>query len=376
MLKSKRGTKYKVTSTFPIYDLPKLRSASLLASEDADNVRFKLSRYLQLPKDYPDALVTVADQVTTGNGNWFDKVERLSDYLKHNYKYSYEKKHENSDDPLIAFFSEDRSGDCKDFATSLALMARSVGVPSRLVCGFSPGELNSVTGFRDVKMKNWHSWTEVYIPDNGWIPFDATPNGYLPDKPKEKSYDLDSLQNQKNQELEQLAAPRDEKKDQKPAVTWQQIVGIISVIGVVGACLFFLIRAIIKAIKKARENAPGHHPAKKFLRKVETDLKRWKIVRMPQETGPEFGRRVKLAARERARLGGVIDKDFNSTIESFMDKYEAAYYGNKELLGELDSLSRSIHESVMRGRQGWRRGRTWRRYRRRSGSECRSKLRS
>jgi hypothetical protein len=81
---------------------------------------------------------------------------------------------------------------------------------------------------------------------------------------------------------------------------------------------------------------------------VETALKRWKVVRAPQETGPEFGRKVKAAARERTKLGQAIDKDFNSNIESFMDKFEAAYYGNKELLEELEMLSKPIIDTVMK----------------------------
>ena len=342
----KKGTKYKVTSSLPVYDLSKMRAAAALASEAEDDVRYRLSRYLQLPKGCPDSLITIADEHVKSTDNWFVKTEKITDYLRHNFKYSYDKKHEDKEDPLLTFLSDDKTGDCKDFATALVLMSRAVGVPARLICGFSPGELNSVSGYREVKLKNWHSWVEVYIPDNGWVPFDATPNGYMPDKPRERSYDLETLQSQQNQPLEQLAQPKDEKQKEKAAVTWQQIVGGISALLVIGACLFFLIRAIIKAIKKAKENAPGNHPAQKILKKVETDLKRWKVARLPNETGQEFSKKVKLAARERTRLGENIDKNFNSSIESFMDTYEAAYYGNKELIAELESLSKSIHDTV------------------------------
>jgi transglutaminase-like putative cysteine protease len=347
----KKGKKYKVTSSFPVYDVAKMRTAPALEHTAEDDIRFKLSRYLQLPKECPDTLISEADSLTAGNNNWFEKTEKIADYLRHTYKYSYNKHHEDSTDPLRTFFSEDseKVGDCKDFATALVLMDRAVGIPARLVCGFSPGELNSITGYHEVKVKNWHSWAEVYVPDSGWVPFDATPAGYLPDKPKEKSYDLDSLQHQKNQELEQLAQPKEEQKEHKPPITWQQVVGLLSAALVIGACLFFLIRMIIKAIKKARENAPGRHPAKKILKKVETALKRWKVIRLPHETGPEFSRKVKLAARERTKSGQAIDKDFNSNIESFMDKYDAAYYGNKELLAELEMLSKPILDTVMKG---------------------------
>jgi hypothetical protein len=179
----KKGTKYKVTSTFPIYDLQKMRAAPMLEHDVQDDMRFKLSRYLQMPKECPDALIAQADSLTAGNFNWFVQTEKIAEYLKHNFKYSYNKHHESSSDPLNTFFSEDseKVGDCKDFATALVLMDRAVGIPARIVCGFSPGEINSVTGYHEVKLKNWHTWVEAYIPGFGWVPFDATPAGYLPD---------------------------------------------------------------------------------------------------------------------------------------------------------------------------------------------------
>ncbi len=67
-----------------------------------------------------------------------------------------------------------RNGYCEQFATSMALMARAVGVPSRVVLGFTPGEpINDDTV--QVYDKNAHSWVELWIPNYGWMAFDPTP---------------------------------------------------------------------------------------------------------------------------------------------------------------------------------------------------------
>ena len=354
----KKGNKYSAVSTFPIYDLQQMRGEAEPDPSTADDLRFRLSRYLQLPQAFPDEVVTLAyDAIATApatGGNWFNKAEMVTTFLRKNYRYSYTKNHGESTDPLLTFLSEDqeKKGDCKDFATALVMMLRSIGVPSRIVCGFSPGDLNSVSGYREVKFKNAHCWAEVYIPAHGWVPFDATPNGYMPDKPHEQSYDLDSLKKTSKQDLEQLQAPQKQAEPAKPKITWEQVVMILSGVLVAGTCLFFLVRTILRAVAKAKKDKPGNHPAKKYLKQVEADLKKWKVVRLPHETGLEFSRRVKLAAREKSRLGQNVDKDMHQVVESFMDHYEAAFYGNKERLLDLEKLAKRIHEAVAKGGTG------------------------
>lgn len=71
-----------------------------------------------------------------------------------------------------------RHGYCEQFATAMALMARAVGVPSRVVLGFTAGTpLNATTV--QVLDKNAHAWVEMWIPQFGWMAFDPTPrSGY------------------------------------------------------------------------------------------------------------------------------------------------------------------------------------------------------
>ncbi|MFX4520417.1 hypothetical protein ABTA72_19750, partial [Acinetobacter baumannii] len=84
-------TKYKVVSTFPVYDLHKMLTAPAQDQATQDDLRFRLSRYLQIPKEFPDAAVTLADEVTAGGDSWYSKADKLTNYLRNNFAYTYTK---------------------------------------------------------------------------------------------------------------------------------------------------------------------------------------------------------------------------------------------------------------------------------------------
>ncbi len=81
------------------------------------------------------------------------------------------------DDPLAHFLFETRAGHCEYFASAMAIMLRTLGIPTREVNGFLPGEYNDVAGDYIVRASDAHSWVEVYFPGTGWMTFDPTPPG-------------------------------------------------------------------------------------------------------------------------------------------------------------------------------------------------------
>jgi len=82
-------------------------------------------------------------------------------------------------DPLANFLFERKQGHCEYFAASMAVMLRTLHIPSRVVNGFRSDEFNDVTGNYVVRAKNAHSWVEAYFPAYGWITFDPTPGGAI-----------------------------------------------------------------------------------------------------------------------------------------------------------------------------------------------------
>src|SRR5207253_6866831 len=79
-------------------------------------------------------------------------------------------------DPLAHFLFEARAGHCEYFASAMAIMLRTLGIPSREVNGFLPGEYNDLAGDYIVRASDAHSWVEVYFPGDGWQVFDPTPS--------------------------------------------------------------------------------------------------------------------------------------------------------------------------------------------------------
>ena len=70
-------------------------------------------------------------------------------------------------DPIAYFLFERKRGHCEYFASSMAVMLRAVGIPSRVVTGFRGGEFNDLTGSYIIRARDAHAWVEAYIPEPG-----------------------------------------------------------------------------------------------------------------------------------------------------------------------------------------------------------------
>jgi hypothetical protein len=77
------------------------------------------------------------------------------------------------------FLFERKQGHCEYFASSMAVMLRILGIPSRVVNGFRTGEFNDLTSQYVVRASNAHSWVEAYFPGHGWVAFDPTPGASI-----------------------------------------------------------------------------------------------------------------------------------------------------------------------------------------------------
>jgi transglutaminase-like putative cysteine protease len=146
-----------------------------------------LRAYLGLRFDYrsPATLRRIRDlavQVTAGATNPYDKAVAVEQYLRTNYRYTLTPPAPvGGADPEEDFLFNGRAGYCQYFATAMADMLRSIGVPVRLVNGYGPGNYDSVQQRFVVKESDAHTWPEVYFPSYGWVPFEPTPDGvYLP----------------------------------------------------------------------------------------------------------------------------------------------------------------------------------------------------
>ena len=115
----------------------------------------------------------LARRITDGESNGYDAVKAVEGYLQRNYVYS--ERVPSADLPLEDFLFREEAGYCQQFSGAMALMLRMVGIPARVVAGFSPGSFNRDTGEYRVRDLDAHSWVEVYFTGIGWVPFDPTP---------------------------------------------------------------------------------------------------------------------------------------------------------------------------------------------------------
>ena len=130
--------------------------------------------YLQLPPEITARTKALAQQITADAHNNYDKATAIVDWLKKNLTYTLELKEPGKQEPIDFFLFDRKRGHCEYFASAFAVLARSVGVPTRNVNGFLGGEWND-QGYVAIRAGVAHSWAEVFFPGVGWVTFDATP---------------------------------------------------------------------------------------------------------------------------------------------------------------------------------------------------------
>ncbi|MBA2382409.1 MAG: transglutaminase domain-containing protein [Chloroflexi bacterium] len=81
------------------------------------------------------------------------------------------------DPSIVECFAKFRQGYCEHYASTMAVLLRSEGIPARIVEGFLPGRLDVATGHEVIRTSAAHAWVEVYFPGIGWYKFDPTGNG-------------------------------------------------------------------------------------------------------------------------------------------------------------------------------------------------------
>jgi len=107
----------------------------------------------------------------------YDEAAALASYLSNHYTYSTDVGAPPANRDLVDFFLFDtkdgQRGYCQYYASAMAMMARTLGLPARLAVGFAPGTLIAPDQY-EYKESNAHVWTQIYFPGYGWQTFEAT----------------------------------------------------------------------------------------------------------------------------------------------------------------------------------------------------------
>ena len=137
--------------------------------------------YLQKPPKLDARISELAHDITRNAATPYDKARAIESYLKTEFLYTLDLKPAESD-PLADFLFRTREGHCEYFATAMAIMLRTIGIPARIVNGFQMGEYNNLNDLYTVRESDAHSWVEAYFPRTDcWIEFDPTPSAGIND---------------------------------------------------------------------------------------------------------------------------------------------------------------------------------------------------
>ena len=158
-------------------------------------------RYLQLPETITPRTIELAQQITEGLTTPYDKAVAVTFYLRQNIEYKVQiPAFPENQDPVDWILFDQQEGFCNYYATADIVMLRSLGIPARMVVGYSQGtrvigpdsdadirggfdvassdaqERVEVGEVYQVRSKNFHAWPEVYFPGVGWVEFEPTAN--------------------------------------------------------------------------------------------------------------------------------------------------------------------------------------------------------
>ena len=162
---------YTIASDFVVRDDAAVREI------DATLPDSRGERYLALPELSP-AIPRLARQITRNLANDAERALAIETYLRRQGRYSDTPPVVSRDDPrspIEVFLLGGTEGHCEYFASAMVVLARSLGLPARLVNGFAGGRMNEVGGFVEVSSSDAHAWVEIHYRTLGWVRYDPTP---------------------------------------------------------------------------------------------------------------------------------------------------------------------------------------------------------
>lgn len=166
------GEAYSVVGLTPQVTADDLRGAGTAYAQ------FISDTYLGLPADVTDRTRSLANQIVAdaGASTAYDQAIAIQNYLRSNFTYQLDAgAAPDGSDTVDYFLFESQVGRCDHYASSMAVMLRSLGVPTRIVTGLAPVPFDDGMNGYVYRGRNAHAWVEVYFPGFGWIPFEPTP---------------------------------------------------------------------------------------------------------------------------------------------------------------------------------------------------------
>ncbi len=164
------GLSYSVTSQDVSPSVQQLETAGPVPSSIVGS-------YLNVPQPFL-GLTRLAEQITAGQLSSYREAVALQHWFADSgkFKYSLTATEPNTPQALITFLTKVRRGYCQQFAFAMAVLARLLGIPSRVAVGYTEGRYAGHHRWV-VTTADAHAWPELYFQGVGWLRFEPTPSG-------------------------------------------------------------------------------------------------------------------------------------------------------------------------------------------------------
>jgi hypothetical protein len=176
------GEHYQALSLVPPTDAQTLMTVPLPAADPGlwrtDSNSFMLNIYYrQVPHDLSPNILTLAHQWTQGANDTYSALKMLESHLsdQNTFTYSVENPPIPANTDVVDWLLKTHTGYCTYYASAMVVMARQLGIPARMVNGFSQGHYDAQRRVWVIDGSDAHSWVQAYLPGFGWISFDPTP---------------------------------------------------------------------------------------------------------------------------------------------------------------------------------------------------------
>ena len=299
--------------------------------------------YTQLPDELPERVKTLTQEITKNADSRYDKLKAIEQYLK---QYEYTKtpgKLPEGKDFVDYFLFEQKAGYCTYFATSMAVMARTIGIPTRYVEGFLV-DGGAKSGSYKVYADKAHAWVEAYFDGIGWINFEPSA-GYeiqyysswkvastqstteisavtMPSVTPEEEINDEPL------ELEDMAIEQAKKFQKYQAIMGRMIVVILILL--IGSIIFQILR-YRRRYKKSQLDEKYRMRFKEMIYL----LGKMDLCLGPNETLLQFKER---AVKQSEKL--------STLIENIVSTYSKARYSPKEISSDQDKEMQALYSRL------------------------------
>jgi transglutaminase-like putative cysteine protease/uncharacterized protein (DUF58 family) len=184
------GTVDADADTYRVDSFVQRSSMGELRSAGQDYPDWIVDRYMQLPSNVPDDVLSLSLELTATEPNPYDRAVAIESYLR-KIPYSLNVSTGPAGADIVEYFLfRLKKGYCDYYATSMVVLARAAGIPARYVVGYIGEYYDEAEDVYIITADQSHAWPEVFFPGYGWVPFEPTGGRPAMERPLERMPEL------------------------------------------------------------------------------------------------------------------------------------------------------------------------------------------